>query len=82
MEEPIISQGALDELQYHHTPGGNSKVKISLYIRKSYQGIYLEEIRSISDQVRPVVYHLDFFLPERLLTEKKIVEALKGSQIK
>ena len=34
-EEPIRDQGALDEPNYHQTPRGKSKVKISICIRNS-----------------------------------------------
>ena len=33
--EPITAQGVLDELNTHQTPRGKSKIKISLYRRKS-----------------------------------------------
>ena len=36
-EEPITSQGELDELNRHKTPRENSKVNISLCRRKNYQ---------------------------------------------
>ena len=43
-EEPIIYQGALDELNYYQNPCGKSKFKISLCRRKSYQKTDNEEI--------------------------------------
>ena len=62
-EEPITSQGALDELNFHQTLRGKSKVNISIHRRKSYQRTDIEEIFSIFDQVRPVVSHLEFCIP-------------------
>ena len=41
---------------------------------------YLEEIRFIFDQVRPVDSHLEVRLPDKHLTPNKIYEALKGPQ--
>ena len=76
-EEPIIDQGALDELNRHQNPHGKSKVKISLCIRKSWQIKNIEYICSIFDQVLPVVSHHEFRLSEKLCTPKKIGEALK-----
>ena len=43
---------------------------------------YLEEIRSIFDQVRPEVSYLEFSLPHKPLTPNNIGEALKGPQRK
>ena len=43
-EEPITYQGDLDELNFHQTPRGKYKVKISLDRRNSYQTSDLEEI--------------------------------------
>ena len=62
-EYPITAQGVLDGLNCHQTPQVNSKIKISLCIRKSYQRTDLEEIRSIFYQVRPVVSRLEVRLP-------------------
>ena len=81
-EEPIKAQVAIEEPNLHQTTGGKSKVNISLCIRKSYQRTYLEDIYSIFDQFRTVVSHIDFFLPDKPLTPKKIGEALKGPQRK
>ena len=39
----------------------------------------IEEIRSIFYQIRPVVLHLEFCLPDKLIAPKNIGEALKGS---
>ena len=57
-EEPIKSQGTLDELNLHQTPRGKSKFNISLFIRKRYQRTYLEDSSFRFDQVRPVVLNL------------------------
>ena len=65
-EEPITDQGVPDELNRHQTLWGKSKIKISLCKSKSYQRTDLEEIRSIFDQVRPVVSHLEVCLPNTL----------------
>ena len=78
-EEPIIYQCALDELNRHQIPRGKYKVNISLYRRKSYQITYLEGIHSIFDQVRPVVSHLQFSIPNKPATTNNIGEVLKGS---
>ena len=48
--------------------------------RKSYQRTYLEEILSIFDQVRPVVLHIEVFLPKKNITPKNICGVLKGPQ--
>ena len=53
---------------------------VCLCRRKSYQSTENEEIRSIFDQVRPVISHLEFCLPEKPLTPNKICESLKGPQ--
>ena len=42
--------------------------------------IFLEEIRSRVDQVRPMVSHLEVSLSEKPLTPKTIGEALNGPQ--
>ena len=49
-EEPMKSQGALDEIQRHRNPQEKYNVKISLCIRKSQNRTYLEEIRYRLDQ--------------------------------
>ena len=71
-EEHITAQGDLDEINQHQTPRQKSNVKISICIRKRYQRTYLEYIRSIFDQVRPVVSHIEVRLPEKHLTPNKI----------
>ena len=63
VEEPITAQGALDELNFHQTPRGKSKVVISLCRKESYHKTDIEEICSIFDQVRPVVSHHEVRLP-------------------
>ena len=79
-EEPITSHSALDELNRNQTTRGKSKEKISPYRSKSYQRTNIEEISSIFDQVRPVVSHLEFHLPNKPPTPKNIGEGLKGFQ--
>ena len=79
-EEPITSQGAIDELNRNQNPRGKSKVNTSLCRRKIYQRTDLEEICSIFDQVRPVVLHLEVFLPKKITIPKNIGEGLKGPQ--
>ena len=74
-KEPITAQGVLDELNRHQTLRGKPKIKISLCRRKSYQRTDLEEIRSIFDQVRPVVSHLEVRLPKKPPTPKNIGDA-------
>ena len=81
-EEPIAAQGVLAELTCHQTLQGKSKIKISLCRRKSYQRTYLEEIRSIFDQVRPVVSHIEVRLPKKPPTPNNIGDALGGPQRK
>ena len=81
-EETITTQGALDELNRHQTPRVKSNIKIGLCRRKSYQWTYFEEIRSIFDQVRPVVSHLEVRLQKKPPTPKNIISALGGPQRK
>ena len=80
VEEPITAQGAIDELNRHQSPREKYRVKVSLCIRKRYQGIDLEDIRSRFDQVRPVVSHLEVCLPKQLTTPKNMGGGLKGPQ--
>ena len=80
-EEPITAQITLDELNHHQTPRVKSEVKIILCISKSYQRTYLEEISSIFDQFRPVVSHIEGFLPKKPPTPKIIGEVLKGPHL-
>ena len=80
VEEPITAQGVLDELNCYQTPRVESKINISLRRSKSYQRIYLEEIRSRFDQVRPVVSHIEFRIPKKPPTPKNIGDALGGLQ--
>ena len=79
-EEPITHQGAIDELNCYQNPRGKSKVNISLCRRKRYQRIYIEDICSIFDQVRPVTSHLEVSLPKTPPTPNNIGEGLKVSQ--
>ena len=79
-EEPITTQGVLDELNRRQTPQGKSKIKISLCRRKSYQRTDLEEIRYRFYQVRPVVSHLEVRLPKKPPTPNNIGDALGGPQ--
>ena len=69
-EEPITAQCVLDELNRHQTPRGKSNIKISLCRRKNYQRTYIEKIRSIFDQVIPVVSHIEFRIPKKPPTQK------------
>ena len=69
-EEPITDKCVLDELNRHQTPRGKYNIKISIRRRKSYQRTYLEDIRSIFYQVRPVVSHPEFRLPKKPPTPK------------
>ena len=82
VEEPITAQGVLDELNLHQTPQDKYSINISLCRRKNYQWTDIEEIRSRFDQVRPVVSHLEFRLPNKPPTPKNIGEALGGPQRK
>ena len=79
-EEPITSQGALDEINLHQTPHGKYKVNISLCRSNIYHRKDLEEVRYIFYQVIPLVSHLEVRLPENPLIPKNIVEGLKGPQ--
>ena len=79
-EEPITYNGALNELNFHQTPRGKSKFKISLCRRKSYEITYIEEILSRFDQFRPVVSHLEVILPNNLPKPKSIGEGLRCPQ--
>ena len=49
-------------------------------MRKIYQITDLEEVRTIFDQFRHVVSHLEFFIPKKPPTPKNIGEVLKGPQ--
>ena len=80
-EESITASGAIDEINFHKTSRGKSKVNISLCKSKSYQRTYIEEIRSIFDQVRLVISHLELCLPEKPTTPKDIGGDLKGPHI-
>ena len=81
-EEPIKAQYVLDELNCNQTLRGKSKIKINLCRRKKYQRIYLEEIRSRFDQIRPMVSHLEVRLQKKPPTPKNIGESLGGPQRK
>ena len=74
-EEPMISQGAIDELQRHHNQRVKFKFKASLYISKIYQRKNLKYIQSRFDQFRPVVSHLKFF-PHRYLQPQRTLSNL------
>ena len=76
-EDPVTSQGALNKLQRHQTQLGKTNLKVSIFIRKSYKRKNIEDIRSIFDQVRPVVSHLEVIQPWKPLTPNNIVEAIK-----
>ena len=71
-EEPITAQGVLDELDRHQNTWGESKIKIILCRRKSYQITDLEEISSRFDQVRPVVSYIEVRLPKKPPTPNNI----------
>ena len=60
-EEPIKAQGAINELNRHKSLGVKSKVKISIFKRKSYHRTDLEDIFSIFYQIRPVVLNIEVF---------------------
>ena len=79
-EEPITSQGTLDEINLHQTPHGKYKVNISLCRSNIYHRKDLEEVRYIFYQVIPLVSHLEVRLPDNPLIPKNIVEGLKGPQ--
>ena len=81
-EEPITSQGALDEINRHQNPRGKPKVNISLCRRKSYHRTYLEDICCRFDQVRPVVSHHEVCLLNKPPTQNNIDEGLNGLQRK
>ena len=76
-EDPVTSQGALNKLQRHQNQLGKTNLKVSIFIRKSYKRKNIEDIRSIFDQVRPVVSHLEVIQPWKPLTPNNIVEAIK-----
>ena len=79
-EEPLTSKGSLDGLQSSQNQCDKSKVKISLWQRKSYHRTDIEEIRLRFYQIRPVVSHLEVYLTDKHLTPKNIGEALKFPQ--
>ena len=69
-----------NELQYYQTQSGKSKIKISLCQNKIYQRTDLEGIRTIFDQVLPLVSHIEVYLPEKKLNLNNIGESLKDPQ--
>ena len=77
-EDPITSQSALGELNSYQNTNGKSKVRISIWRSKIYQRTDLEDIRYIFYQVRPVVSHLEFSIPEKTFSPNKIGGNLKG----
>ena len=79
-KEIITAQGEFDELNFHQTPHGKSKVKISLCRRKSYQRTEIEEIISRFYQFRFVVSHIQVCLPNKPPTPNNIGEVLKVPQ--
>ena len=79
-EDTITAEGMLDELQIYHTRHVKSKVNISLCIRNNHQRIYLKEIRSIFDQIRPMVSYIEVLFSEKPPNPKNIVESIKGPQ--
>ena len=79
-DEPIMAQGALDEINRHQTPRIKYKVKISLCRSKSYQRTDIEEVCSIFYQVRPIVSNLEDHLPKKSPTLKNIGEGLNDPQ--
>ena len=81
-EEPITSQGALDQLHCHKNPRRKSKVKISLYRSKICHRTELEENLSIFDQFIPVVSHTEVILPNKTPIPNNIGEGVKVSERK
>ena len=79
-EEPIKDQGVLNELNRHQIPRGKSNIKISIFRMKSHQITDIEDIRSIFDQFRPVVSHIEVCLPNKPTTPNNIGEGLNGPQ--
>ena len=76
----MTDHGALYKLQRHKTQSGKSKVKISIFIRKSYQRTDIENIWSRFYQVRPMVSHIEVCLLKKPPTPKNIGDALGGPQ--
>ena len=79
-EEPITPKSVLDELNFHQTPRGKPKVKISLCKGNSYQRTDIEETRSRFDQVRPAVSHLEVSFTNKPPTPNNIGEGIKVLQ--
>ena len=79
-EEPSTSQGVIDELNSHQITQGKSNIKINLCRRKRYQLTYLEDTRSIFDQVRLVVSHIEVSLPNKPPTPNNIGGGLSVPQ--
>ena len=73
-EEPITAQGVLDELNSHQTPRGKYNIKISLFIRKSYQITHLEDICSRFHEGITVVLHIKVFISKKPPTPNNIGE--------
>ena len=80
VEDPITYQGALNEINWHQTPRGKFKVKISLCRRKIYQRTDIEDICSRFHQVRPVISHIEVRLTEKPLFPNISCESLKDTQ--
>ena len=66
-EEPITSQGPLDEIKHHQTPRGKSKFNISLCRKKSYQRTDIEDI--FPDLINSDLwFHISEFVSQRNLS--------------
>ena len=73
-EDIITDQDPLDELQHHHNQSGKYKVNMSIFRSKSYKRTYIEYIRLIFDQVRPLFSNIEVSLTEQTLTPRTIDE--------
>ena len=74
-EETITSQGVLDELNRHQSQRDKSRIKISLYIRKSYQRTDLEKF-ALDLINSDLWFHILKFVSQRNLPQQKILVIL------
>ena len=65
-EETIIYQGEIDELNSHKNPRGKPNVNISIWRRKNYHILDLEEIHFRYNQVRSMVSYIEVCLSNKL----------------
>ena len=73
-EEPITAIDALDELNFHKTPRGKSKVSISQFRRNCYQRKFLEDISPYLIKSDLCFHILKFFYQRNLSPQRILVK--------